>query len=165
MLDEALALGDSARQPEPFSPLIGQKANGCWVGYGSALFLEFGERTVSQDLKNHPSGEWSLQCGAVLWRIEQEEHVLAGSEDGPPETEAAVDRLNGLVIVGGVIAEFTGDTVLRFSDGTVLRTFVLTTEEDARWSMRYRDGEFLPLGPSMTALSDSSIAAEGRTDS
>ena len=40
---------DQAAEPleaDPFHPLIGQEANRCWFGYGSVLFLEFGERVL-----------------------------------------------------------------------------------------------------------------------
>jgi hypothetical protein len=111
-------------------------------------------------MKNHSSGEWSLQCGSILWRIEQGDRVLAGSEDDRPEIEAAIKRLNGLVLVSGKICESTGDSILRFTDNVVLRTFVLTSEEDARWSLRHGDAEFLPLGPSLTTGLEPSIAEE-----
>jgi hypothetical protein len=42
---------------EPFAPLIGQKAQGCWLGHGSALFLEFGEAQPGSDLERNPPGE------------------------------------------------------------------------------------------------------------
>jgi hypothetical protein len=74
--DDGLAGSNPETELYPFAPLVGQTANGCWLGYGSTLFLEFGERTVVQDLKNRRSGEWSLQCGSVLWRIEQGDCVF-----------------------------------------------------------------------------------------
>lgn len=142
---------------DPFASLVGQTAKGCWLGYGSTLFLEFGEQTVLEDLKNHSRGEWSLQCGSVLWRIEQGDHVWAGSEDDRPAMEAAIDSLNGLVFLSGELLEGTGDSRLRFSNDVILRTFVLTFEEDPRWSLGHGDGEWLTLGPSLMTTSESSI--------
>jgi hypothetical protein len=162
--DAEFAHSNPETQPDPFGPLVGQTANGCWLGYGATPFLEFGERTVEQDLKNHSSGEWSLQCGSVLWRIEQRDRVLAGSEDDRPEMEAAINAINGLVFVSGNILESTGDSILRFTDDVVLRTFVLTSEEDARWSLRHGDAAWLTLGPSVTTPSESSITVEANAD-
>jgi hypothetical protein len=163
VLDESTS-SNPETELDPFAPLVGQVANGCWLGYGSTLFLEFGDRTVAQRLKNHTSGEWSLQCGSILWRIEQGDRVFAGSEDDQPEMEAAVNRLNGLVFVSGKIFKSTGDSVLRFADNIVLRTFVLTSEEDARWYMRHGEGEFLSLGPSLAAGSEPSTTVERNAD-
>jgi hypothetical protein len=162
--NEGLVGSNPETELDPFAPLVGQTANGCWLGYGAALFLEFGERTIAQDLKNHSSGEWSLQCGSVLWRVEQRDRVLTGSEDDRPEMEAAVNALNGLVFLSGNILESTGDSILRFTDDVVLRTFVLTSEEDARWSLRHGDAEWLTLGPSVTTPSESSITVERNAD-
>ena len=145
---------------DPFAPLVGQVANGCWLGYGPTLFLEFGERQDAEDLKNHKSGEWSLQCGAILWRVEQGDQVLAGSEDDRPEMEAAINRLNGLVLLSGKICQWTGDSIITFNDGVVLRTFVLTTEDDPRWSLRHGVGEFAPLGAKLPMNSESSFPSE-----
>jgi hypothetical protein len=149
MLEDQAA---ECRQFEPiaFGPLIGQKANGCWVGYGSALFLEFGERACADDL-HHPSGEWSLWCNAILWRIEQGDRVLAGSEDDRDTMDAAVNQLNGNALISGGICRYTGDSVLTFTDNLVLRTFVLTSEEDARWNLRRGDSEPVMLGPAIKA--------------
>lgn len=101
VLDGKLPRSGPEAEPDPFASVVGQTANGCWLGYGSTLFIEFGERTIAQDLKHHSSGEWSLQCGSILWRVEQGDRVLAGSEDDRPEMEAAIKRLNGLVFVSG----------------------------------------------------------------
>jgi hypothetical protein len=78
--------------------------------------------------------------------------------------EAAINAINGLVFVSGNILESTGDSILRFTDDVVLRTFVLTSEEDARWSLRHGDAEWLTLGPSVTTASESSITAEANAD-
>jgi hypothetical protein len=82
----------------PFAPLIGQKAQGCWLGYGTALFLEFGEPQSPNDLRNHRSGEWSLWCDQILWRIEHEDRVLGGCEDDEPTMDRAIEQLNGHIL-------------------------------------------------------------------
>jgi hypothetical protein len=132
----------------PFAPLIGQKAQGCWLGYGSVLFLEFGEPQPLQDGQRHPQGEWSLSCDKILWRIEQGDHVLAGSEDDRPVMESAIEQINGRILVSGEISQSTGDSLLEFTDHLLVKTFVTTSEEDARWSFRHRDA-YVDLGPEL----------------
>ncbi len=118
------------------------------------LFLEFGERTRPDDLKQHRSGEWSLWSDQILWRIEQIDRVLAGSEDGREKMEAAVRQIDGRVLVSGEIDPDSGDSVLTFSQDLLLRTFVLTTEEDPRWNLRYEDSESVMVGPELQRKSD-----------
>lgn len=132
---------------DPFRVLLGQKANGCWLGYGSVLFLEFGDRTLADDLHHRRSGEWSLWCDQILWRIEQGERVVGGSEDDRERMEAAVAELNGHTLISAAVDPETRDSVLTFADDLVLRTFVLTSEEDARWNFRQGDSEFVLVGP------------------
>ena len=74
--------------------------------------------------------------------------------------EAAIDSLNGLVFLSGELLEWTGDSCLRFINDVVLRTFVLTFEEDPRWSLGHGDAEWLTLGPSLITTSESSIQGE-----
>lgn len=140
---------DNLGNPEsgPFAPVIGQKAQGCRLGYGSVLFLEFGEPQPLDARQNHPSGEWSLWCDQILWRLEQRDRVLAGSEDNRYIMKRAVEEINGRILVSGEISKTTGDSLLVFSDDLVLRTFVNTTEADARWCLSYRGDDFARLGP------------------
>jgi hypothetical protein len=131
----------------PFAPLIGQKAQGCWLGYASALFLEFGEPQPLRDREKHPQGEWGLWSDVILWRIEQGDRILAGSDDSESIMESALGQINGRTLVSGQISESTGDSLLEFADHLIIRTFVPTTEEDARWNFRQKDNKYVPLGP------------------
>jgi hypothetical protein len=123
--------------PGPFAPLIGQRAQGCWLGYASVLFLEFGEPQPVDDGERHPRGEWGLWCDQILWRIEQGDRVLAGAEDDEVTMESAVEQINGRILVSGEMSQSTGDSRLEFTDRLVLRTFVTTSQEDARWLLRH----------------------------
>lgn len=150
MPDEQTARTPDQSGLDTFTPLIGQTAKGCWLGYGSVLFLEFGDRIGPETLQYHRSGEWSLWCDQILWRIEQQDRVLAGSEDDRSTMEAAIDQINGHVLMSGETCGSTGDSILRFNDDLVLRTFVLTSEEDARWHFKHGDAAYILLGPSFT---------------
>src|ERR1700693_1262644 len=130
-----------------FSPLVGQTAQGCWLGYGSVLFLEFGQLQPLRDGRTHPSGEWGLSSDQVEWRIELRDEVIAGSEDDRDTMEKGIERINGRTFVSGELVQPSGDSVLTFSDDLVLRAFVITSEEDARWKFRDREGKYFDLGP------------------
>ncbi len=140
----------------PFAPLIGQKAQGCWLGYGSVLFLEFGEpQPITDGRQRHPSGESTLWCDKILWRIEQGDRVLAGSEDDRSVMDSAIGQLNGRILVSGQISQSTGDSLLEFTDHLLLKTFVPTSEEDARWSFRHGSADYVALGPMLAPSTDS----------
>ena len=155
---------ESQRKSGPFASLIGRKAQGCWLGYGSVLFLEFGEPQPLKDLDRHPFGEWSLWGDHILWRIEQEDRVLAGSEDDRSVMERAIEQINDRVLVSGEISQSTGDSQLEFADHIVLKTFVLTSEEDARWQLRHGNTDFAALGPSLAACADTPVPASADGD-
>jgi hypothetical protein len=158
--NERIENQDSSK-PGPFAPLIGQKAQGCWLGYASVLFLEFGESQPLNDVEAHPHGEWSLWCERMLWRIEHGDRVLAGAEDDRPMVESAIEEINGRVLVSGQISELTGDSLLEFTDRVVLRTFVDTSEEDARWSFKHKGADYVALGPRLAAGTDAGLPASG----
>jgi hypothetical protein len=130
---------------DAFVPLVGQLANGCWLGVGSVLFFEFGALRPAENAKHHPRGELALWTGSVSWRLEQGERVIAGSCDDKATMNLAIERVNGAVFISGELLP-TGDSKLFFSGGLTLRTFVDTTEEDARWVLRNRDGNVSALG-------------------
>jgi hypothetical protein len=130
-----------------FTPLIGQVAHGCWLGYGSVLFLEFGESQPLLDRSSHPKGDYGLWCDCIEWRIEKPDQVIAGSEDSRATMESGIQQIEGKTFVSGEISGPAGDSILRFSDGLIFRTFVITSEEKACWSFRDREGKYFLLGP------------------
>jgi hypothetical protein len=127
----------------PFAPLIGQKAQGCWLGHASALFLEFGDLQPLRDREKHPHGEWSLWSDRILWRIEQGDTVLAGAKDDDSAMESAIQEVNGRILLSGPISESTGESRLEFTDDLLIKTFVPTTEDDACWNFRHRDADYV----------------------
>jgi hypothetical protein len=95
-----------------------------------------------------------LWCDQILWRIEQEDRVLGGCEDDAPTMDGAIEQLNGQILIAGQISNQTGDSLLEFTDRLVLRTFVPTSEEDARWQFRRWGTEFVAIGPMLTASAE-----------
>jgi hypothetical protein len=111
------------------------------------LFLEFGQSQPLLDRENHPRGEFGLWCDWIEWHIERRGHVITGSEDDRAAMETGIAELEGMVFGYGELLLPSGDSILTFSDDLVLRTFVTTSEEDARWNFRDRDGKYFHLGP------------------
>jgi hypothetical protein len=146
------------------SPLVGQIAQGGWLGYGSVLFLEFGTPQPLRDNATHASGELGLHCDWIEWRIEQRGRVLAGSEDDRPTMEGGIKQIDGKTFKSAVISWPSGDSILTFSDDLVVRTFVITSEEDARWIFRDREGKYFHLGPDR-AYAEDEIAAQNTRES
>jgi hypothetical protein len=141
----------------PFAVLIAKEAKGCWIGYGSVLFLEFGELQLDEKL-GRQAGEFTLWCDRILWRIEQGDRVLAGCEDDGGVMENAIEQINGRTLVSGQISQSTGDSLIEFTDHIVLRTFVPTSEEDARWNFRKRGVGYSLLGPTLAPCIEASGA-------
>ena len=131
---------------DAFAPLVRQVANGCWLGVGRALFLEFGALRPAENPKHHPRGELALWADSVSWRLEQSDRLLAGSCDDTATMNQAIEMINGAIFVSGELLP-SGDSNLYFAGGLTLRTFVDTMEEDARWVLRNRDGNIGALGP------------------
>jgi hypothetical protein len=63
-----------------FDALIGKKVSNVWRGYGSAIFLEFGElsHSVNKQGMSHSVGELTLMI-EWSWRIEGPGSILGGS--------------------------------------------------------------------------------------
>jgi hypothetical protein len=130
-----------------FVLLVGQTAQGCWLGYGSVLFPEFGATQPPRERETHPRGELGLSCDLIEWRIEQRDNVLVGSEDDRVTMESGIRQIDGRSLVSAEVFRHSGDSVLTFSDDLVLHTFVISSEEDARWNFRDRKDNYFHLGP------------------
>src|SRR3569833_1083184 len=80
--------------------------------------------------------------------MEQGSRVLAGSEDVAEVMDAAIAHLNGRTLISAAVDPDTGHSTFMFTDELVLRTFVVTSEEDARWNLGHRDSPDPPwVGP------------------
>ncbi|MGB8065288.1 MAG: hypothetical protein WCF26_25625 [Candidatus Sulfotelmatobacter sp.] len=129
-----------------FAPVAGQTARDCWLGYGNALFLEFGQPQPLLDRETHPRGEWGLWSDNIEWRIEQGNRVIAGSEDDRSTMVAGVHVINGRSFLSCEISP-AGDSTLTFSDDVTLHTFVISTEEGANWNFRDQQGVYSCVRP------------------
>ncbi len=126
------------------------------------LFLEFGNPQPLRDHETRPRGEFGLHCDWREWRIERRGRVLAGSEDDRLDMESGIKEIDGKIFKSGVISLPSGDSVLMFSDDLVLRTFVITSEEDARWIFRDREHKYFHLGPDRAYAEDGVAEQDAR---
>ena len=79
------------------SSLSGQPVNYLWRGYGSAIFIEFGElvpRTGRDGSPGHPEGQVSLGV-EWSWRIEDDTGIVCGSWSEEDIWESSFALLRG----------------------------------------------------------------------
>lgn len=93
---------------EPFiKRLIGKRVSHVWRGYGSAIFLEFGEltpRTRRDGSIGNPNGELTLMI-EWSWRIEKPKSILGGSWSSDKKIDNFLLKLKGESVVA---VEFFG---------------------------------------------------------
>lgn len=102
--------------------LSGQPISFLWRGYGSAVFIEFGDLTPTARLDGspgHPQGQMTLGV-EWSWRIEDPDSILCGSSSEEALWEPAFARLRdtrvqGLKLFGALPeVELSTDQGLRF---------------------------------------------------
>lgn len=76
-----------------FQPLVGQRAWGAKIGWGSFVTIEFGSKRL-QD--HHYHGDWHLWLYRCDWTLKSKTHELANSESKRALMQAAIDNINGL---------------------------------------------------------------------
>lgn len=74
-----------------FEPLIGQKAWGGKIGWGSFVTIEFGTKHLQE---HHFHGDWHLWVYQCDWELRSGERLLANSESKKRIMQLAVDNLN-----------------------------------------------------------------------
>jgi hypothetical protein len=77
------------------APLIGMPVTHIWRGYGTALFLEFGDlhpRRLLDGSSGNPAGDWELMITSG-WRIEERGLALCDSESDDSRWQQVFRRL------------------------------------------------------------------------
>jgi hypothetical protein len=72
--------------------LIGQKAWGASVGWGSFVTIEFGSKRLHH---RHYHGDWHLWLYQCEWDLSSNGRLLAHSESKKKVMQLAIDNLNG----------------------------------------------------------------------
>lgn len=130
---------------EHVRPLIGQRAWGAAVGYGSFVTVEFGRPTATDRGRTH--GEWHLWVYCCAWRLEHGERIVAASEDDRAALEEAVRRQDGLVLRSIDVVLPGLDTRFVFDDQLTLHLFGVYSEGPEHWMLFLPDGNVLSVGP------------------
>ncbi len=79
-----------------FQPLLGQKAWGAKVGWGSFVTIEFGAKRL-QHHRYH--GYWHLWLYHCDWTLCSENHEMTDSESKKGLMQTAIDNLNQLELI------------------------------------------------------------------
>ena len=118
----------------------GAEITSAWRGYGSAIFVEFGNLSKRSGAK-HEQGEQTLAV-EWSWRLEGSDSVLVGSFDENAKMSDFPDMVVGKIVKSVLI--FTGlkEIQLELSDSLRLLSFT-TTSGDPQWCLRYNDTEHL----------------------
>lgn len=80
-----------------FQPLVGQRAWGAKIGWGSFVTIEFGPKRLQH---HHYHGDWHLWLYQCEWTLTSKTHEMANSESKRGVMQAAIDNLNGLELEG-----------------------------------------------------------------
>jgi hypothetical protein len=128
---------------ETFSaPLIGLPITRIWQGYGSAIFLEFGNvqpRRRRDGSPGNPRGEMTLMLERG-WRIEGKRRIWCGSWSDGERWPRAFSRLEGASVASASLLGRLPEVSLGLSNG--LWVLSMTTQEsDPDWTLFQRKDE------------------------
>jgi hypothetical protein len=101
-----------------FRPLLGQRAWGPKVGWGSFVTIEFGARHLE---RHHYHGDWHLWLYQCDWTLNSESHEMANSESRKGKMQAAIGNLNELELISVSFDQQKMATEFAFKDGLRLR--------------------------------------------
>jgi hypothetical protein len=142
-MNSPLITTDGMRRFDAFcAPLIGLPVNLLWRGYGSAIFIEFGE-LMPWFLRNgrrmkHDRGEMGLGI-TWSWRIEDLTSIIAGSWSEEEEWPPIFDRLTGATVTDVSLFGRLPEVQIGFSNGLFLCS-MMTADGDPEWGISKRIG-------------------------
>lgn len=117
--------------------LIGMQVSHVWRGFGSAIFLEFGnlqDRGVRKDgTKRNPDGDVSVMI-EWSWRIEKARSILGGSFSSDGKFLGMLKKLVGATVADMKVTDGLPELVLTFSNGLKLASF-MTAEGQPQWAV------------------------------
>src|SRR5258708_34384741 len=109
---------------EKLQPLIGQRPWEVWLGWGSFITLEFGNKIEAAG-SPHIHGEWSLWVQMSAWRLETKTDIITASEDSRPGMIESIKRLEGTTLVSIKLQPPSLETTFTFEGEVVLHLFPL----------------------------------------
>jgi hypothetical protein len=139
------ALRMSATEFDAFiARLIGLPVSHLWRGYGSALFLEFGElqadaRTSGDGTAGSYTGEMSLMV-EWSWRIEGRRSILCGSWSDEKKWPRAFRLVRNAKVANAALFGRLPEIELSLSNETRVLSF-MTAEGNPEWTLFDRRGD------------------------
>ena len=128
------------------NPLLGHKAWNVKLGIGSFITIEFGNPIPTARQKTR--GEWYLWIYCCGWYLENQNGILAGSEDQRDRIRQKITILEDHTIEDIVVSSPVFETNFVFDGGLVLHTFPLTSIDPYKyWMLFTPQGRVLVLGP------------------
>jgi hypothetical protein len=119
------------------SPLVGLEVSHVWRGYGSALFLEFGDLTPRgrrrDGTERNPSGQMGLMI-EWSWRIERPRSILCGSFSDESKWPGAFKRLLGATVSEVGTFGRLPELAVGLSNGLFVVSF-MTAEGQPEWTL------------------------------
>jgi hypothetical protein len=118
------------------SSLVGLPVSGVWQGYGSAIFLEFGDvqrRRRLDGSPGNPRGQWTLKI-EWSWRIEGKKKIWCGSWSDGQRWPRAFSRLQGATVASVSLFGHLPEIILRLSNGLRVVS-MMTAEGDPAWGL------------------------------
>ncbi len=111
---------------ELFRPLLGQKAWGAKVGWGSFVTIEFGTKRLEH---HHYHGDWHLWLYQCDWVLKSQTHEMANSESKKGLMQTAIDSLNHRELVEALFDQQQMVTEFLFEGNLRLRCQPYTDAE------------------------------------
>jgi hypothetical protein len=115
--------------------LVGLPVSHVWQGYGSAIFLEFGDvsegRRRRDGSRGNPKGEWTLM---IEWSIEGKRLIWCGSWSDKERWPRALAHLKGSTVSSLHLLGRLPEIAVGFSNGLHLLS-MMTAEGDPQWSL------------------------------
>jgi hypothetical protein len=126
-------------------PLVGMTVSQVWMGYGSAIFIDFGELSpkfrADGRLANKPQGEMEI-FAVEGWRIEGKRRIWCGNASERERWERLIHRMKGASVVSISLTGRLGAIDLLLSNGLRFATFA-SDKGDPEWSLRDRRGIYI----------------------
>jgi hypothetical protein len=126
-----------SRHPTVFTAALrGKRVSHVWRGYGSALFIEFGELTGTRKLNGkraQPVGELSLMV-EWSWRIENKTSILGGSWSNERSWPRLFKRLIGAKVKSVELFGRLPEIALALTNGLRVLSF-MTADGQPSWSV------------------------------
>jgi hypothetical protein len=121
--------------------LAGLVISHIWRGYGSALFIEFGELTPSKHIRRdgargNPKGRMGLMLDCD-WRIERGLSIVCGSGGDDADWKATFDSLKDAKVADASLVGRLAEICIELTSGDFLVSFT-SAEGDPQWALADR---------------------------